>query len=106
MIRTIALVGVVAMTVIIAIGLVSGDFFGEGSEILALTWGRVTLVDLYVGLALFGTWVAIREGSWVTTVLWLVALVTLGNLAAAAYVAQASFRSSDLGGLLLGHRAK
>jgi hypothetical protein len=101
-IRLLSVLLVLVMIGTIVMGFVSGDFTDEGSEIIGLAWGRVTLIDLYVGLALFGAWVAFRERKWGRTLFWWVALVTLGNLATAFYVAVAAFRSNDLAELLLG----
>lgn len=93
------------MVAAIVHGFTSGDFTAEGGEILGLAWGRVTLIDLYVGLALFGAWVWVREDGWSKTLVWWLLLATLGNLAAALYVAIAAFRASDPRQLLLGARA-
>lgn len=93
------------MAVAIWFGLAEGDFAGEASKLWALPWGRVSLVDLYLGIALFGAWVAIRERRMATTAVWWVALILLGNLAAGAYVTVAAFRARDVRRLLLGERA-
>ena len=103
--RILGMAVVAGMAVAIWFGLVEGDLLAEGSEIWALPWGRVSLVDLYLGLALFGGWVAVRQASMVSTLVWWVALVFLGNLAAGAYLTIAAFRSRDLHQLLLGSRA-
>lgn len=100
--RLTSILAVVTMTATIVYGFMSGDFSGEGSEILGLAWGRVTLVDLYVGLGLFGTWVAFREKSWTRTIIWWVFLFVLGNLTAAVYVAFASMRAESPREVLLG----
>lgn len=100
--RTIAILGVLAMGVAILLGLLSGGFADEGSEIWALTWGKVTLVDLYLGLVFFGAWVAFRERRPVKVALWWASLAVLGNLAAAVYLAIASFNSSTAHELLTG----
>ena len=68
----------------------------------ALTWGRVALVDLYVGLAVFGAWVAWRERSPGLVATWWVALIVLGNLAATVYLVRVSFTSRDINELLTG----
>ena len=101
-VRAVSVVAVLVMAGAISFGLASGDFGAEGTEILALAWGKVTLIDLYVGLALFGTWVAFRERSWLGTIVWWVLLVVLGNFAAAVYLAIAAFRSANMPQLLTG----
>lgn len=103
--RILSVVGVVAMASAILFGIASGDFSGEGSEIVALAWGKVTLVDLYVGLAFFGAWVALREKRAVPVAAWCIGLIVLGNLAAAVYLAAAALRADTLEQVLLGERA-
>jgi hypothetical protein len=90
------------MSTAIVFGLVSGSFGEESSAIWALPWGKVTLVDLYLGLLLFGAWIAYREGSKGTVLAWWVALAVLGNLAAAAYLLRATFVAGSIPELLSG----
>ena len=49
-------------------------------------WFRATLADAYFGFLAFWGWIAWRERSWGVRVGWLVAVLTLGNFAMAAYV--------------------
>lgn len=100
-IRVVTGLAAVVMGLAIVYGMVSGDFGAEGGEILDLAWGRVMLIDLYVGLALFAGWVLIRERSLVV-VPWLVAFVLLGNFATALYAFVAAFRSDSVGEFLTG----
>lgn len=53
-VRVLSVVAVLVMVGVIAFGFVSGDFTAEGSQKWGLAWGKVTLVDLHVGLAVFG----------------------------------------------------
>lgn len=102
--RILSVLGVVTMAVVIAVGLMSGGFGDEGSAIWALWWGKVTLIDLYVGLVLFGAWVFVRERRPLAVALWWLGLVVLGNLAAALYLVIASFTASSVHELLPGER--
>lgn len=95
-IRLIATVGLAAMSVAVLFGLVSGGFATEGRAILDLVWGRVTLIDLYVGIGLFASFVVWREGSPLRAGAWIIAFVVLGNLATAAYVFNAARRSASV----------
>lgn len=104
-IRSLALVGLGVMAVAIAMAMSTGSIFNEGSAIWALPWGKVTLIDLYVGLVFFGAWVAFRERSTIRTIAWWVSLVLLGNLAAAVYLVVASFGSTSPRELIAGNRA-
>lgn len=51
--KIIALVGLLAMTGILIYGFTVGNFLAEGAKLLAMPWGVVSLVDLYVGFTLF-----------------------------------------------------
>ena len=84
--RTIGWIGVGLMAAALVYGFSAGDFGSEGSQILDLAWGRVTLIDLYTGLFLIAGWIVWREGSLVRALPWLIGMVFLGSLAAAAYV--------------------
>ncbi len=99
-IRTVSALGVAVMTIALILGFTGGDFTGEGGQILDLVWGRVTLVDLYVGVAIFGVFVVWRERSFGISTVWLVAFVMLGNLATALYVLLASLRTESVEELL------
>jgi hypothetical protein len=49
-------------------------------------WVMVTLLDAYWAFIAFYVWVAWKEGSLAARVLWLVAIILLGNIAMAAYL--------------------
>ena len=104
--RVLSLLGMVIMTATIVFGFVSGGFTDEGSAIWALSWGKVTLIDLYVGLFLFGIWVSVRERRSSALVAWWLGLVVFGNLAAAVYLVRASFTASSVYELLTGERVR
>ena len=59
--KVLALLGLLAMTAVLIYGFTVGDFSGEGARLLAMPWGIVSLVDLYVGFALFSCWIVFRE---------------------------------------------
>ena len=99
-IRTVSALGVAAMTIALILGFTSGDFSGEGGQILDLVWGRVTLVDLYVGVAIIAAFVFWRERSVPISIAWLVAFIVLGHWATALYVLLASMRASSVEELL------
>ncbi len=103
-IRVVTGVAAIVMAATIVYGFVSGDFGEEGGAILDLAWGRVTLIDLYVGLVLFGGWILLRERSAVALP-WLLSLVVLGNLAAAVYALRAAMRTESVAVFLLGASA-
>lgn len=76
-------------------GFVAGDFSDEGSALLDLPWGHVTLVDLYAGVVLVAGWMLYREGLTPVTAAWIVAFALTGNFATSLYVALAAHRAGD-----------
>lgn len=71
-----------------------GGFFDEGGDLLNLAWGKVTVIDLYLLLAVFGAWIVHREG-WNKAIPWLVGLIVGGSLVAGVYLIFASRRSGS-----------
>jgi hypothetical protein len=61
-------------------------------RLLADRWGVATLFDAYFGFLWFWLWIAYKEAAMGRSLLWLVLLFTLGNLAMAAYVMVQLFR--------------
>src|SRR5512143_1841969 len=84
--KTIAFIGLAAMTGVILRGFLVGNFNAEGNQLLAMPWGMVSLVDLYVGFTLFSGWIVYREKTWLARIIWVVLTMTLGNWTAALYV--------------------
>ncbi len=76
--KLIALAGLLAMTGVLVYGFTVGDFFQEGSQLLSMPWGIVSLVDLYAGFALFSVWIVYREKSPLRSVIWVVLMMVLG----------------------------
>jgi hypothetical protein len=83
--KFISLVGLLAMTGILIYGFTIGNFSEEGSKLLAMPWGIVSLVDLYVGFTLFSCWIVFREKKWLPSVVWVILMMTLGFWAGALY---------------------
>lgn len=83
--KLISILGLLAMTGALVNGFARGDFFGEGSQLLALPWGLVSLVDLYTGFILFSGWIIYREKSLGLAVVWTIAMLTLGFWAGSLY---------------------
>jgi len=80
-----AALGLLAMGIVLAYGFLAGDFAGEGSQLLAMPWGIVSLVDLYVGFALFSGWILFREAGRLQAVVWVILVMVLGFFAASLY---------------------
>jgi hypothetical protein len=95
-------IGFVAMAAALVYGFTLGDGWDEVSTLVAYPWFNVSLVDVYVGFALFGGWVAHRERSPLAAAAWIIAILLLGNLVACAYVLWA-LRSSAGDGAVFWH---
>ena len=83
--KIISILGMLAMTSILIYGFTAGDFFAEGSQLLSMPWGIVSLVDLYTGFTLFSAWIIYREKSLPVAILWTIAMLTLGFFAGSLY---------------------
>jgi hypothetical protein len=73
------------MSGVLAYGFTVGNFVEDGREILANPWGIVSLVDLYVGFALFSIWIVYREKSLSRSIIWVVLMMVLGFFTGALY---------------------
>ena len=99
-------VGLLTMTAVLVYGFTVGDFGGEGKELLSMPWGIVSLVDLYVGFALFSGWIVYREKSVLRSVVWVVLMMVLGFWTASLYTLIALQTSGgDWQRFWMGHRA-
>jgi hypothetical protein len=81
----VAIVGLAAMTAVLGYAFAAGDFAGEGARLVAMPWGIVSLVDLYVGFALFSCWIVFREKAWLPSIVWVILMMVLGFWAGALY---------------------
>jgi hypothetical protein len=83
--KGIALLGLLAMTVVLIYGFTVGNFAEEGKQLLSMPWGIVSLVDLYVGFVFFSGWIVYREKSALRSVVWVVLMMILGFWTASLY---------------------
>lgn len=105
--KIISLAGLLAMTGILIYGFTSGNFSAEGAKLLSMPWGIVSLVDLYVGFALFSCWIVFREKTILPSVIWVVLMMVLGFWASALYTLIALQTSGgDWNRFWFGKRAK
>lgn len=91
--KLVALLGTLAMGGILIYGFTVGDFGGEGKVLLSMPWGIVSLVDVYVGFALFSCWIVYREKSLLRSVVWVALVMVLGNFTASLYALIALYSS-------------
>ena len=83
--KAVSLLGLVAMTGVLIFAFATGDFAEEGSTLLSLSWGIVSLVDLYVGFILFSGWIIYRERSFWRSAVWVALMMVLGFFTASLY---------------------
>ena len=68
------------------------DVLTAGRELWADPWGKATLFDAYFAFLTIWLFVAWRERTWLSRILWLLAILVLGNFAIATYFLIALFR--------------
>jgi len=105
--KIIAWLGALAMTVVLLNGFIAGNFSRDGGQLLANPWGIVSIVDLYVGFALFSLWIGFRETKIIVAVIWIVLMMVLGFFTGSVYVLLALYSSKgDWVKFFLGVRAE
>lgn len=83
--KAVALLGFLAMGAILIYGFAVGNFAEEGTLLLSMPWGIVSLVDLYVGFILFSGWIVYREKSLARSIVWVFFVMVLGFFTASLY---------------------
>ena len=91
--KIIAIVGLFAMTAVLANGFINGDFTQDGAALLANPWGMVSFVDLYVGFSLFSIWIAFREKKILVAIFWIILMMVLGFFTGSLYLLLALLRA-------------
>ena len=105
-VKILAMLGAIAMTIALLNGFINGDFFDDGGELLSNPWGIVSLVDLYVGFVLFSIWIVYREKSLVSQIVWVILMMVLGFFTASIYLLYAAYTAdNNVLTLVHGHRA-
>jgi hypothetical protein len=92
------------MLAAIAYGMAAGGFMDGLRLVAGDPWGRVTLVDLGLGLLVAGAWIGWREASIARAAPWWLALILTGNLALGIYLIWAARSSENVQGFLNGTR--
>jgi hypothetical protein len=85
--------GFIIMAVGITYAFVAGNFFDELETMRPLPWFHLSMLDLYIGFFLFSGWIVYRERTLIRAFVWIVLLLSLGNLLACLYAAVALVRS-------------
>ena len=68
-----------------------GNFSSDGQRLLENPWGLATLVDVYVGFALFSCWIVWREARVEKALVWICLLLIGGNIVSTIYVLLAAY---------------
>lgn len=100
-VRTIAWISTLIMLFMIIFSLLTGDFFEQGSILMGLVWGQMSLVDLYVGFALVYVWIFYKETKLLPRIIWAILLIVTGSLATALYILIESYRAKTVEDLLI-----
>jgi hypothetical protein len=85
----------IVMFLTLLYGFIWGDFFKEGSILVSLAWGKVSLIDVYIGFFLFSGWVLYREEKTAISVMWIISIMIFGNFITSLYVTIMLFKSRD-----------
>ena len=93
--KAFAVTGTLIMFFTITLGFISGDFFKEGSILFSMAWGKVALIDLYIGFFLFSGWIIYREEKLMKALLWIISIMILGNFVTCLYATIALYKSGE-----------
>jgi hypothetical protein len=83
--KIVAFLGMVSMGSALVYGFSRGSLSADGQVLLSIPWGVVSLVDVYVGFALFSGWIVFRERSLAVAGVWVIAIMILGFFIASLY---------------------
>jgi hypothetical protein len=85
LVKWISILGLLAMSAVLIYGFGFGQFTQEGSRLLNMPWGIVSMVDLYTGFILFSGWIVYREKSFISSLVWVILMMVLGFWAGSLY---------------------
>jgi len=84
--RVLTSLGGLALGILIVLAVSGGDFGAAGSWLMTDPWGRVTLLDLYLGFFFLALIIALFERQGWRAILWIAPLPFLGNIWAAVWL--------------------
>jgi len=93
--KALAITVTIVMFFTLVYGVSAGNFFEEGSLLFSMAWGKVTLIEVYIGFLLFSSWVVYREKKLIVAVLWILSLMVLGNFITGLYITITLFNSNE-----------
>ncbi len=91
--KIIALIGLLAMGFALLYGFSAGTLSQDGSALVKMPWGIVSLVDVYTGFVLFSGWILYRERNLWRALVLVVLVMVLGNFITSAYTLWALLKS-------------
>lgn len=94
-INAVAWTGLITLSATLAYAVVAGNFSTDGQRLLENPWGLATLVDVYVGFALFSCWIAWREARVELAVVWICLLLIGGNIVSTIYILLAAYANRE-----------
>ncbi|KAA8537972.1 hypothetical protein F0562_027448 [Nyssa sinensis] len=62
---------------------------------LLTPWMTATLVDFYINVVALSVWVAYKESSWISALVWIALLICFGSITTCAYIVQQLFQLSS-----------
>lgn len=84
--KVLSLIGAIGFGGLLIYGLATNTFFSEGSILLSLLWGQISLIDVYIMFLIFAFWVIYRERSAWRSVIWFILIMVLGSFTACLYI--------------------
>ncbi|HUT81944.1 MAG TPA: DUF1475 family protein [Candidatus Bathyarchaeia archaeon] len=81
-----AILGILGMVAGLSYGFIVGDFLGEGSILLSIPWGIITLVDIYISFIVYCGWIIYREKSVLFSSIWTILVLVLGSFTVCLYL--------------------
>ena len=80
------------MLIVTTVASLDRGVFVAGAELWPDPWFKATLADAYFGFLTVFLWIAYKEVGLGRRILWLVLLLTLGNIAIAGYLMWQTFK--------------
>ena len=84
--KILSAIGAVGFGGLLVYGFITNTFMSEGSILLALLWGQISLIDVYIMFFIFAFWVIYREKSAWRSLIWFILIMVLGSFAACLYL--------------------
>jgi hypothetical protein len=75
-----------SMIVLTVVAIQEASLTEAGSELWKDAWFRLTLADAYFGFLIVYLWVAYKERTLASRIVWFLLFMALGNMAVSAYI--------------------